>query len=892
MMRLFRPNPLILWIIVITLIATLLLAFSASWWPLEHLRGGAGWRWPYSVPDMPLRLLPGIIVLVAYLGLGEWWSAHPGRQPKQALYFLVYCALGGLIAQWAFLWSSGDPLYHLFTRTVSSLSSGFFEVGVQVTDIPAFLRDYPRLMPGWVAHPAAHPPGIPLLYWGTSKLSETVPGLSNAIAMTLRPMQCHHRILMSLSDAQISAALLGMLLPVAGVCAVFPVYRLAADLYGDQAACRAALWLPVFPAFLMFTPQWNQLYVLLMAGGLATLHYALNRLSYPHFLVTGLLLSAATFLSFTNINLVGSLAVYAVAYAVLIGRFEWSAGQWQAVFAGAALIVLGLLAFWLIYYLVSGHTVVTILRTALQVHYGFEKPYLPWLAYFLVDVAWFSGLVLFLLAAVAGGRAILQIATNPTEAHPEAVLPIALLVSLLGLDLTGGVRGEVGRLLIGMMPLVIIVAAGLVSRLAASGWEAWAIHGALGIQVVVMVAFLRVVGTELAPPPQPVYQAGNTTITYTTDAVFGQSARLIGFDAIPNPPSQSLDLTLYWQALQPIDKPAFVSLIVVGPGGQPLANQNWLPVDDGAYPTSCWRPDEIVADTQRIRLSAMPPGDYWLSISMFPYPAGENVEVTKPGNPADTQVGVGPVSVPHTQASSGAAGLSQTPWLRPDVLAVYPHDDQAYTQGLLLHQGNFYESTGRYGSSDIREVDPRTGTVIRKQEIGETYFGEGLALVEDRLIQLTWREEVAFVYDRDGFEPVGTLAYQGEGWGLCYDGQYLAMSDGSGVITFRDAATFTAVRQLSVLLDDTPVSRLNELECVGDDIYANVYQTDMIYRIDSASGIVTAVIDASGLLQAEQVPEDPGGVLNGIAYDPEQDVFFLTGKLWPLLFEVRFVAVE
>jgi glutaminyl-peptide cyclotransferase len=230
--------------------------------------------------------------------------------------------------------------------------------------------------------------------------------------------------------------------------------------------------------------------------------------------------------------------------------------------------------------------------------------------------------------------------------------------------------------------------------------------------------------------------------------------------------------------------------------------------------------------------------------------------------------------------------------LVPQVISARPHDITAWTQGLLVHDGYLYESTGQTGFSTLRQVDLLTGEVLRSVPIAfPNYYGEGLALVDDRLIQLTWTEQIAIVYDLETFTPLGTFTYDGEGWGLCYDGEFLYMSNGSSTLTRRDPATFAALEQIPVLLDDQPVTRLNELECVGPWIYANVWQTDQIMCIDKATGRVSATIDAFGLAdpQTGTVLSGTGGGLNGIALDPETSNFLITGKLWPWLFEVQFV---
>jgi len=233
------------------------------------------------------------------------------------------------------------------------------------------------------------------------------------------------------------------------------------------------------------------------------------------------------------------------------------------------------------------------------------------------------------------------------------------------------------------------------------------------------------------------------------------------------------------------------------------------------------------------------------------------------------------------------------PWkpaehLKIKVLGSVPHDTAAYTQGLVWTEGMLYESAGQYGQSSLRQVDPKTGKVLRSVPVPPRYFAEGLALVGDRLLQLTWQEGTAFVYDLATFSRREELPYSGEGWGLCFDGKRLIMSDGSNHLTFRDPATFASTGGVDVALDGRPVMRLNELECVDGAVYANVWQADEILRIDPETGRVTAVIDAAGLLTPEEAAN--AEVLNGIAYKPETKTFLLTGKYWPKMFEARLTS--
>ncbi len=220
------------------------------------------------------------------------------------------------------------------------------------------------------------------------------------------------------------------------------------------------------------------------------------------------------------------------------------------------------------------------------------------------------------------------------------------------------------------------------------------------------------------------------------------------------------------------------------------------------------------------------------------------------------------------------------------VLASYPHDPAIYTQGLLFHDGTLFESGGQYGESRLREVEISTGRVLREIELRDDLFAEGLERVGRTLYQLTWREGLVLRHGLDDFEPLVESRYSGEGWGLCGDDTGLWMSDGSARLVLRDPATFASLREFEVHLNDRPVDRLNELECAEGWIYANVYGSEQIVRIDPVDGRVSAVIDASGLL----TPSEREGidVFNGIAYDPRREVFYVTGKYWPRLFEVVF----
>jgi len=223
------------------------------------------------------------------------------------------------------------------------------------------------------------------------------------------------------------------------------------------------------------------------------------------------------------------------------------------------------------------------------------------------------------------------------------------------------------------------------------------------------------------------------------------------------------------------------------------------------------------------------------------------------------------------------------------VVQTYPHDPQAFTQGLLFHEGHLYESTGRYSQSTLRKVDLESGEVVQSVPLNSALFGEGLALWEDRLIQLTWKAGTALVYDLHSMILLDTFSYQGQGWGLTADDTSLILSDGSATLRFFDPQTFTEIRRIEVQEQGRPVSQLNELEYVKGEILANVWHSDRIARINPQSGRVQGWIDLKGLLPEHLQPQDSEGVLNGIAWDAENQRLFVTGKLWPKLFAIELI---
>lgn len=239
-----------------------------------------------------------------------------------------------------------------------------------------------------------------------------------------------------------------------------------------------------------------------------------------------------------------------------------------------------------------------------------------------------------------------------------------------------------------------------------------------------------------------------------------------------------------------------------------------------------------------------------------------------------------------SQRASGPAG--PLPSYTYSIVRSYPHDRGAFTQGLIVRNGFFFEGTGMNGRSGIRKVKIETGEILQTRPLATEYFGEGITEWKGAIVQLTWQNGIGFVYDMNTFERTKTWTYKGEGWGLTHDGRRLIMSDGTAQLRFLDPVTFKETGRITVRDQRGPVQSLNELEYVKGEIYANIWQTDRIARISPKDGRVVGWIDLSGLLSAAE-RGTPDAVLNGIAYDEAADRLFVTGKLWPRVFEIKLV---
>ncbi len=223
------------------------------------------------------------------------------------------------------------------------------------------------------------------------------------------------------------------------------------------------------------------------------------------------------------------------------------------------------------------------------------------------------------------------------------------------------------------------------------------------------------------------------------------------------------------------------------------------------------------------------------------------------------------------------------------VINTYPHDREAFTQGLVFDSGVLYEGTGLNGRSSVSKIELKTGKISQIYKLPEQYFGEGITVYKDTIIQLTWQSNTGLVYYKNRFALLSQFSYVGEGWGITFDGKHFIMSNGSSTLTFLDIDTFTPISHVEVIDSDTPINNINELEYVNGKIFANVWQTNKIAVIEPANGKVVGWVDLTGILQTQPFSGQVD-VLNGIAYDAQTDRLFVTGKFWPFLFEIKLVT--
>ncbi len=628
MIRNFRTRGLSIGYAAFILLFLLALAFNLS----PYLRGPDEWRWAYALPGQPPRLLFPLLGIVAYLLSVGFWLKKDAPNPKLYLWLLLpsYTLLQlSLLAL-----DHPDVLVPLFYRTISAGESGVFTVGATIQSGVEFLRHYPSLMPTFPVHPQRYPPGLSLLFYWTRLLLDHMPALADAIGFHLRHYQCHNFDLMRLPNVTLATSVIQMALPFLSGLTLFPLHSLARRLYGTRMAMWAVALYPLIPSVALWSARWEQLFPLLTCSIWYFFYLGTVEFRRGAMVLAGAGLALALFFNFSFMALLLPLGLFWLLRFLQQTAPSLSAWLRAPLLSLGLWFLVGLIAPWLIYQLAFGSGFLDIWRVSMAYHLGLARSYWTWLGYHLYDFFLFLGLPLTLL---------IPMAFRKTLRTPAGHFALSVILGLLLLDLSGTARGEVARVWLFLTPLALLVAVrGLET------WDSWGtrmlVLGLLGLQLFTFNTFLRVVTTGIEDPPHREPRFTCPAISHPVDARFGDAIALLGYDLAQS--DDSLRVTLYWQALRPMGRPYTVFVHLIAPDGQIAAQQDAMP-QQGAAPTSCWRPGEFITDPYTLTLPAqLPPGRYRLETGWYFWETGERLPVAGVEAP-DNAVPLTWIQVPH-----------------------------------------------------------------------------------------------------------------------------------------------------------------------------------------------------------------------------------------------------
>ncbi|KAA3656910.1 MAG: hypothetical protein DWQ04_29695 [Chloroflexi bacterium] len=584
-----------------------------------YLRGPGEWRWAYAIPGQPLRhLLPVVVVGVytAVFGIRTYRLSKQNRLSKrQRNLFLLLLWLAVPVIQLALLWAeSPDVIQPLFFRTISPGASGIFTVGSGIDNVWDYLRHYPELMPTFPVHPQRYPPGLPLFFYGMRQFFEQMPQMSDRIGFFLRQYQCQDLALMRLSNATMATAVLQMALPLINGLIVFPLFGLARRTLGVKTAVWTVFLYPLIPSFALWAARWDQFYPLVTVVAWYLLCVGLMDRRRWALLLSGVVLSFGTLLSFGLVAMLAPMGIWAVLWW---WGDENGRSLTQLVVDGL-IFALGLVSIWAMYQLAFGIGFLDIWRVSMSFHLGLERGYWTWLFYHLYDFGIFLTIPLALFFVFGFARAVRQIPRK------LMALPLAFGLGLLMFDFSGTAQGEVARVWLFLTPFAVMVAAWALSvRVHSARW--------MGVLVVLTAVhlltfntFLRVVTTGVPDPIPHEAQNEQPAVTHAVDASIGENIRLFGFD-LDESNEQILELKLLWQTITPMTQSYTVFVHVLDINGQLVAQQDGMPVQ-GSLPTTCWQSGEFVTDVYQLSLSQSEP--YQLVVGMYLLETGERLPVT------------------------------------------------------------------------------------------------------------------------------------------------------------------------------------------------------------------------------------------------------------------------
>ena len=638
-----------------------LLVIAALWFDgLPWLRGNDEWRWPLRTTITPDRLVVAIGALALYVLIAAGWLRRfdrPTASRRNERLFLLFLTLAAPLIQLALAYGvSRVPLLDFFGPTVSVHNSGYFTTAVATPDLDQLLGHYPAIMPSLPIHAQSHPPGPIIAQWLSWQLFQAIGPAADSIALPLRTLQCHNPGLMALDNAQIASASLGMLLPVLGALAVWPLFAWGKRVVGERASALAAALFPIMPLFAMWPAQWDQIYPLLLLLGLYLAHIGLERGSWWRVFAAGVPLSIASFFSVGNFVLMAVVGLYGVAWLVtrrmrqaarrdevtgtgnsaseLASRLKptWVNSSrfrsWALDTLGfGVLFALGCLSIWIVYAVIYHVNPLDVIATGSRL--AFEsttgnRTYGAWLIGNPIDFAVFLGVPVVIALVI--GLASQQVSAASDKGQPTSVglktLSVATFGTLIALLLSGIVRGEVGRLWMYFGPLVGLLAARPFTRHSLLVTHYSILLALLALQLFVMNTRWLVNDSFLDAPPERSANYQVPVPRYGAQYSFDHQVGLIGYDV--HVADKHMDLTLNWQALAQPPHAYTVFVHVVDAAGRAVGQQDNMPVRD-QLPTSCWRPGEYVSDPYTIKIADGARGPFTIEVGLYRLETGERL---------------------------------------------------------------------------------------------------------------------------------------------------------------------------------------------------------------------------------------------------------------------------
>ncbi len=600
------------------------ISFNLTPW----LRGPQEWRWPYVLPIEVWRNWLPLLLCLVYLGFIYWWDKQDLSR-RRIILALVVAAMMTPALQLALLYLDHDDVRsQLFLRTASDLSGGFYNVGAAVTEPAEFLTHFAVRMSDYPIHPQRHPPGLPLLFALARQFFDQVPGVTSAISGWLRPYQCHNLDLMYFSDSAIAAATVQMAVPLALGLVAWAIYFLGREVYGRKTAARAALLWPLLPSVALWATRWNQLYALFTVLAFLFFHWGLSRRKLWLMLLSGFIVSLASFFSFGNVVIVGFLGLYALVW-LAAGEKRLS---WTWLIGGATLFFLGMSLVWLAVWPAYGLRLDEVWNRAMGTHLSIGRSYWTWLIFHLYDFFVFLGIPLFVFWLAQTVRAARQ-----WQGGPKDVLAVSFVVALLLFNLSGLSQGEVARVWAFLLPLPLLIAVRFVPR---NGWVFSGLAGLVMVQVLVSNTFLQPVSTglldPLAPPPVAAVDSAEPLAVWQEGLTLREA--VVPELAVAGRP---ITVDLVWDSEGPTNQPYTLFVHLVDEQGQLVAQWDGMPLN-GEWLTTCWVGERPFADQISLLPPAdLPPGEYRVQTGFYYWPTGERLPLVAPEGRLERNVEVG-----------------------------------------------------------------------------------------------------------------------------------------------------------------------------------------------------------------------------------------------------------